>query len=392
VQTVTYTTTENGREIAVSYRTDNLTGQRISDYTVSYMLNSCTTVSYYLNDRKQVVKNNEGNISYTVAYSYTDDFGNVASARVDIVYDDIPPVVEILSPEGNASFNTNAITVKWTVNGIEQDTLTLQRLEKGPNMIVRKYVDKAGNKSLDTVFVWMKEAKDIDVNIVHPVTVVDKEKVEEYYSDGHKYDQKKPYRLQVTDPATGKLPETIGVGFKVDIALPSVSATGGLATLDDIVRGGMIPVDDDGNVVGASTKGIPVDRYVEEHCTDEFKEEYSKNGMNIPLYDVTYKMHLWIYTTQANYVNDFHVEYTLNDQDKVTDAGTVQLVLDWLADRDGNVKAENGKALGTSSYITKLFAKSIARHRCDYKEQVKGDKTVKREDNMTIFGYKRPKN
>lgn len=34
---------------------------------------------------------------------------------------------------------------------------------------------------------------------------------------------------------------------------------------------------------------------------------------------------------------------------------------------------------------------SVAKHRCDYKEQKKGDKTVKKEDNMKTFGYKRPK-
>jgi hypothetical protein len=237
----------------------------------------------------------------------------------------------------------------------------------------------------------MKEAKDIDVSIIHPVTEVDKDKVEEYYGDGNKYDTKKPFTVKFTDPKEGELPETIGVGFKIDIALPSVSATGGLATLDDIVKNGQIPVDDKGNIVGASTKGIPVDQYVSEHCTAEFQEDYRKNGLNITLYDVKYTMHLWVYTTQANYVNDFYVEYDLNDQAKATEAGTVQMVVDWLADRDGNVKAKNGKALGTSSYITKLYSKSVAKHRCDYKEQVKGDKTVKKDDDMTIFGYKRPK-
>lgn len=75
----------------------------------------------------------------------------------------------------------------------------------------------------------------------------------------------------------------------------------------------------------------------------------------------------------------------------VSDAGTVTMVVDYLADRDGNVKAKNHKALGTSSYITKLFSKSVAKHRCDYKEQVKGDRTVKKDQDMTIFGYKRPK-
>lgn len=36
-------------------------------------------------------------------------------------------------------------------------------------------------------------------------------------------------------------------------------------------------------------------------------------------------------------------------------------------------------------------SKSVTKHRCDYKEQKKGDKTIKKEDNMKTFGYKRPK-
>ena len=390
VQTVTYTKKVNGKDVVVSYKTDNLTGQKIGDYEVSYMIDSCTKVTYSVDDNKKIVKNKEGNIAYTIAYEYTDDYGNKASAKVEIIFDDIPPKVEILNPTPMESFNTNAIPVKWTVNGEVQDTLTLQRLEKGVNHIIRRYVDKAGNVAEDTITVIMKEAKDIDITLVHPVTKVDKDKVDEYYSNGHKYNDKKPYDVKFVDPKNDTLPETIGVGFKVDIVLPSVSPTGSLATLDDIVKNGMIPVDDKGNIVGASTKGIPVETYVAEHCTDEFKEDYKKNGLNIPLYDVTYNLHLWVYTNNANYVNDFNIEFTLNDEAKTTSAGTVQMVIDWLSDKDGNVKAKNGHALGTGAYITKLWSKSIAKHRCDYKEQKKGDRTVKKDDTMKIFGYKRP--
>ena len=389
VQTVTYTVKQDGKEITISYKTDNLTGQRIGDYKVSYKIDSCTTVSYYLNDNKKIVKNKEGNIAYTINYEYTDDFGNKASSKVDIIFDNIPPKVEILTPKEMEKFNTNAIPVKWTVNGETQDTLTLQRLEKGLNTVIRRYVDKAGNVSADTVMVFMNEAKDIAIEIVNPVTEVNQDKVDSFYSEGNKYDPKKPYT--VTTLKGDDKPEPVGIGFKVDIVLPSVNPTGGLATLDDIVKNGMIPVDDKGNIVGASTKGIPVDDFVEQHCTDEFKKDYKKNGLRIPLYDVTYHLHLWIYTNTANYVNDFNVEYTLNDEDEVTSAGTVTMVLDWLTDKDGNVKAKNGHALGTSAYLTKLFSKSIAKHRCDYKEQKKGDKTVKKEEDFTTFGYKRPK-
>ena len=390
VQTVSYTKKVNGKDVVVTYKTDNLTGQKIGDYEVSYMVDSCTKVTYTMNDKKQIIKNYEGNIAYTITYDYVDDFGNKASASVEIVYDDIPPKVEILEPYEHEIFKTNAITVKWTVNGEVQDTLTLQRLEKGPNTIIRRYVDKAGNVSADTVWVIMKEAKDIDITIIHPVTEINKDKVDEFYSTGEKYDPKKPYKVTIVNPKDDSLPETIGIGFKIDIALPSVSPTGGLADLSDIVKNGQIPVDDKGNVVGASNLSIPVEKYVEEHCTAEFQEDYRKNGLNIPLYDVKYNLHLWVWTTTANYVNDFNVEYTLNDQEMTSEAGTVQMVVDWLADKEVAVRAKGGKALGTGAYIVKLYSKSVAKHRCDYKDQVKGDKTVKKEENMKTFGYKRP--
>ena len=388
IQTVTYTKKVNGKDVVVSYKTDNLTGQKIGDYEVSYMIDSCTKVTYNVDDKKKIVTNKEGNIGFTISYEYTDDYGNKASANVDIVYDDIPPVVEILDPYEMQKFNTNAINVKWTVNGEVQDTLTLQRLEKGINWIIRRYVDKAGNEACDTITVLMHEAKDIEIEIVHPVTEINQDKIDSFYSAGNKYNDKKPYNI--TTLKGDEKPDPVGIGFRVDIALPSVNPTGGLATLDDIVKNGQIPVDDKGNIVGASTKGIPVDQYVEEHCTEEFQKDYKKNGLNIPLYDVTYNLHLWVWTTSANYVNDFNVEYTLNDQDVVSDAGTVAMVVDWLADKEGAVRARNGHHLGTGAYITKLYSKSVAKHRCDYKEQRKGDKTVKKEEDLTTFGFKRP--
>lgn len=389
-QLVSYKTKQDGKDVTISYLADNMTGNRISNYTVTYNIDSNTTVSYELNDKKKIVKNEEGNITFTVGYKYEDDYGNKATASVEIVYDDILPKVKISDPIRGQSYNTNAIPVTWTVNGIVQDTLNLQRLEKGVNYVIRRYVDKAGNVSADTVKVIMKEAKDINIELVHPVTMVDQDKVDEYYSSGHKYNDKKPYDVKFVDPKNDTLPDVIGIGFKVDIVLPSVSPTGSLATLDDIVKNGQIPVDDEGNIVGASTKGIPVDQYVEEHCTEEFQKEYKKNGLNIPLYDVKYNLHLWVYTNAANYVNDFNIEITLNDEAKTTSAGTVQMVIDWLADTDGTVKAKNKHALGTGAYLTKLYSKSIAKHRCDYKEQRKGDKTVKKDETMKIFGFKRP--
>ena len=71
---------------------------------------------YDLDDKKKVVKNKEGNVAYTVKYDYTDEYGNKASAEVEIVFDDIPPKVEIRTPNSMEHFNTNAIKVENNTN------------------------------------------------------------------------------------------------------------------------------------------------------------------------------------------------------------------------------------------------------------------------------------
>lgn len=387
-QTVTYTIKQDGNEITISYKTDNLTGQRIGDYKVSYNIDSCTTVSYYLDDDKKIAKNKEGNIAYTINYEYTDDFGNKASSKVDIIFDDIPPKVKILTPNEMENFNTNAIAVKWTVNEETQDTLTLQRLEKGFNYIIRRYVDKAGNVAADTVRVLMKAAKDIAIEIVNPVTEVNQDKVDSFYSEGNKYNDKKPYTI--TTLKSDDKPDPVGIGFKIDIALPSVSATGNVSTLADIIKNDKIPVDEKGNVVGASNLGISVEEYINENCTDDFRQDYHKNGTNIPLYSVKYNLHLWIYTSNANYVNDFEINYDIDSKTEANAASIANFVIDWVPEKDGNVKANNQHSLGTGAYLVKLYSKSTAICRCGFKNQKAGDKITKKEYNLKSFGYKRP--
>ena len=390
VQTITYTKKVNGKEVVVTYKIDNLSGQRIGDYDVSYMIDSCTKVTYKVNDKNQIVKNKEGNIGYTITYDYTDEYGNKATSSIDIVYDDIAPNVEIISPTKSEHFNTNAINVMWTINGEIQNTLNIQRLEKGVNWVIRRYVDKAGNVSADTVMVFMNEAKDIDITIINPVTEINQVKVDEYYSSGNKYDTNKPYKVTTVDPKDNKLPETIGVGFIVNIALPSINATGNVSTLYDIIKNDKVPVDDKGNVVGASNLSIPVEEYINENCTDDFRQDYHKNGTNIPLYNVKYNLHLWMYTSNANYVNDFEIIYDIDSKTEANEASIAKFVIDWIPEKDGNVKAKNQKSLGTGAYLVKLYSKSTAIYRCGFKKQKAGDKIIKKEYNLKSFGYKRP--
>ena len=390
IQTVTYTKKVNGKDVVISYKTDNLTGQKIGDYEVSYMIDSCTKITYFVNDEKKIVTNKEGNIGYTISYEYTDEFGNKATASVEIIYDDIPPKVEIQSPYEMQKFNTNAIPVKWTVNGVTQDTLTLQRLEKGVNYVIRRYVDKAGNESADTIVVIMTEAKDIEVSIVYPVTEINQDKIDSYYSEGNKYNPKQPYTI--TTLKGDEKPDPVGIGFKVDIALPSVNPTGNISLLSDIAKNGKIPVDNNGEVVGASNITVDVDDFINEHCTDEFKQDYNKNGLDIPLYNVTYELNLWIYTSNAHYVNDFTIKHTVDAKTEANSVGLVDMVIDWIPDKDGNVKAANKHSIGTGAYLVKLYSKSTSIHRCDFKNQKKGEKIVKKEYDIKSFGYKRKVN
>ena len=387
-QTVSYVVKQDGKELTISYLVDNLTGQRLTNYQIAYSIDSCTTVTYELNDDKKIVKNKEGNIEYTIKYEYTDDFGNKAYSTVRVVYDDIPPKVEILSPYAMETFNTNAITVKWTVNGEKQDTLTLQRLEKGFNYIIRRYIDKAGNVDSDTVMVLMKEAKDIAITIVNPVTEVNQDKVDSFYNEGNKYNDKKPYII--TTLKSDDKPDPVGIGFKIDIALPSISPTGNVSTLSDIIKNDKIPVDEKGNVVGASNFGISVEDYINENCTDDFRQDYHKNGTNIPLYSVKYNLHLWIYTSNANYVNDFKINYDIDSKTEANAASIATFVIDWVPEKDGNVKAKNQHSLGTEAYLVKLYSKSTAICRCGFKNQKAGDKITKKEYTLKTFGYKRP--
>lgn len=383
IQTVSYKTKDG---ITISYKADNMTGERLSNYIVTYNIDSNTTVSYELDDDKKVIKNKEGNIKFIVGYNYEDDYGNKASASVEIIFDNIVPVVKILNPTDKDIFNTNAASVKWTVNGEKQDTLNLQRLEVGYNYIIRRYVDKAGNVGADTVKVLMKEAKNLAISIVYPVTKIDQDKVDSFYAENP--NPKKSYT--VTTLKSDEKPNPIGIGFKVDIVLPSVSPTRNISTLSDIIKNDKIPVDDKGNVVGASNLSIPVEKYIIENCIDDFRQDYHKNGTNIPLYNVKYNLHLWIYTSTANYVNDFEINYDIDSKTEANAAGIANFVIDWVPEKDGNVKAKNQHSLGTGAYLVKLYSKSIVINRCGFKNQKAGDKITKKEYNLKSFGYKRP--
>ncbi len=471
--TVTYKTVVDDQEVEVSYIADALTGEILAkgpngelmyqgasskgsksgkgkdsekNSNVSEGIFSVTTVSidglgmptvvsYAVDEKGNMVKNAEGDIGYAVTYTYKNIYGNFATESVFIVLDQTTPTVEILSPITYSIVRSNFVEVKWTVNGVEQDSLTIQGLEKGPNIIVRFYRDKAGNEASDTVSVMMKDSKSVNIAVEQPVTEIDKDKVEEYYSVNPPK-KGETFAVSIKNPSTGKEVETlIGGSFKtkegsgeepypgmeeghlgptlaLDIKLPVIvpkagyGTVSGLATLDDIVvSDGMIPLE---GVDADNATKISVEEYVEKYCEDGVKIPSDISQFN--LYDSKLHAKIWVYTSLGNFVDYFNFKQDLNDPSFTDEAGVLNLYFEQKPDKNGFVKADNGKQYATGAYVYKVEATIRSKLRCtlpssdfnakQYKEtgdgfgpsaKRKGDVIKNSDELLKSFGYRRPK-
>lgn len=469
--TVTYKTKIGKREVELSYQADAMTGEILAKgpsgelmvqgaSTAKYSTKKCkkdstcvknpnvgegiftvtttsidklgspTVVSYAIDEKGNMVKNAEGDIGYSVTYTYKNIYGNFAIESVFIVLDQTFPVVEILSPGKGQVIRSNYVEVVWTVNGVKQDTLTMQGLEKGLNPIVRFFRDKAGNEASDTVAVIMKDSKSVDISVVNPVTEMDKEKVEEYYAD-HAPKKGQTFAVSIKNPTTEEEVETlIGGSFKtkkgsgkepypgkdtqhlgptlaMDIKLPVVYGVRGLATMDDLMTSdGMIPLE---GVDAKNSHKISAEEYVEKYCEDGTKVPTDFSQFN--LYDSKLSVKIWVYTSLGNFVDYFSFKQDLNDPTFTDDAGLLQMYFEQKPDKDGYVKADNGKQYATGAYVYKVEASLRSKLRCtlpasDYsyeQEQKtgdgfsssakrKGDVVKNSDDLLKSFGYRRPRN
>ena len=469
--TVTYKTKIGKREVELSYQADAMTGEILAKgpsgelmvqgaSTAKYSTKKCkkdstcvenpnvgegiftvtttsidklgspTVVSYAIDEKGNMVKNAEGDIGYSVTYTYKNIYGNFAIESVFIVLDQTFPVVEILSPGKGQVIRSNYVEVVWTVNGVKQDSLTMQGLEKGLNPIVRFFRDKAGNEASDTVAVIMKDSKSVDISVVNPVTEMDKEKVEEYYAD-HAPKKGQTFAVSIKNPTTEEEVETlIGGSFKtkkgsgkepypgkdtqhlgptlaMDIKLPVVYGVRGLATMDDLMTSdGMIPLE---GVDAKNSHKISAEEYVEKYCEDGTKVPTDFSQFN--LYDSKLSVKIWVYTSLGNFVDYFSFKQDLNDPTFTDDAGLLQMYFEQKPDKDGYVKADNGKQYATGAYVYKVEASLRSKLRCtlpasDYsyeQEQKtgdgfsssakrKGDVVKNSDDLLKSFGYRRPRN
>ena len=457
VITVSYETEVNGQKVTISYQADAATGKALNVdgnggfvatknadsstgiYKVSYEYTDKKTgnaveLTYVVDKKGNLVKNPEGDRGYQVSFTYVDKYGNAAKQAVFVVLDQTLPTVEILSPIDNQVSHANFVNVEWTVNGEKQDTLTMQGLVKGPNIIVRFYKDKAGNVAADTVRVFMKEGKDLDISVERPVTIVTKDKVDEYYADNPP-EKGQTYAVSVKNPTTKEEVETlIGGSFKtkkgsgekpyanvksskhlgptliLDVTLPTINdgksgTVSGLATLDDLLLSNG-KISSAGIGVDTSKLDAAAKKGYTEYSVDEYVAKYCQDGTKVPsdlsqfnLYNSSVKINIWVYTTLGNFVGKYSFTQELNDPSFANEAGLTQLYFEMKPDKDGYVHAENKKLLATGAYVYKVEAKLLNELRCTLPPlnegsttKTKGDVTKSNEELLKPFGYKRPAN
>ena len=442
---VSYTVKIGGKDVTVSYYADASTGERVTlktglsdsesvlsadgddvtgTYKVSYKYTdkngNAVDVSYYLDEKGKIAKNSDGNIGYNVAYTYVNKFGNSSRKEVFIVLDQKGPVVKIETPYDGEVLTSNFTVVKWTVNGVVQDTLSIQGLENGSQTIIRVFRDKAGNESSDSVTVMVKNVKDINIDVEKPVTLVDRDSIVKYYDKNHKpkkdqnysvtfFNHKKNAETEAIVGIKGKakdgsgeepypgLEGHLGPTLAVDARVPVVNAMGGLATLDDIVSaGGMVALE---GLDAANGKKVSVNDYVDKYCTDEFKESMKSDYSKMNLYWTTIKVNIWVYTNTGAFSDFYSFDYDLDNPDYVNDAGLLKLFFEMKPDENGDVRTKKGRLYGTGAYLFKTEVKMTSKLRCTLppvsldKADKKKNAVIKSNDQLLkSFGYRRPVN
>lgn len=440
VYMVTYVTLVDGKEVSISYTVDALSGDHLMvdsegryltqgaaskkgvnavPYTVSYDYKdsngNTVNMSYGVDEDGSLVRTESGDIGYRVSYTYVNEYGNSATKSVFVVLDQIGPKVEIISPRNSSVHRANFVEVIWEVNGVEQDTLKLQSLDKGANRVFRYYKDKAGNVAYDSILVFMKDAKDVDVAEERPVTVMSKDKVDEYYASNAPVKNQK-YAVSVRNPKTGTEVETLkggsfgkkdgsgkapypgmeekghlGPTLVVDIKLPVVNAVGGLATLDDLIGAdGKVAID---GIDAKNSRKIPIDEYVSTYCEKGF--DYSKPE-EANLYDITSNVKIWIYTNLGNFVDYFSFSQKMNDPSYTDDVGQLQMFFEQKPDKNGDIRDANGRVYATGAYLYKVDVGMKPKLRCtlppvdDKNGKKKGPMRATDDRMLKPFGYMRP--
>lgn len=296
--------------------------------------------------------------------------------------------VKILSPINNQVIQTkNSVDVAWTIDGVEQELLTKQRLEKGPNLIVRCFYDKFGNSACDTVHVFGKASQNIELS--HDTIInVSKKDVLNYYKNnppkkgetfvvsiqnfstnneeeiliGGQLDSKDKNYKGVLNPVH------LGPTFTLNIAHPVVISTGGLATLDDILLsddkissvGMKIDTSKLSSIAKTDYKEYSITEYINQFC--ESGTPITNNPAQFNLYSTTVDIDVTIYLPSSS--EHFSFKLDMNKPDFVDEAGNAVLSIELKPDAEGSIKpvAKNFTSL---FYTYKINVSTKSKLRCN---------------------------
>ena len=93
--------------------------------------------------------------SNTITRSATDVAGNTGTATISGILDTEAPVIAITSPADGYLTNNSALTITWSVDGVEQTEQTAVTLTEGENTVTRTSTDAAGNTGIATIHVTL---------------------------------------------------------------------------------------------------------------------------------------------------------------------------------------------------------------------------------------------
>ena len=152
-------------------------------------------------------------------------------------------------------------------------------------------------------------------------------------------------------------------------------------------------------VDAANSRKVSVSEYVEQYCTDEFKQSMTSDYSKMNLYWTTLKVKIWVYTNTGEFTDYFSFDYDLNDPEYVNDAGLLKFFFELKPNEDGDVRTNEGHLYGTGAYIFKTEVKMSSKLRCDLptspdeenKDNKKKNAVIKSSDELLkSFGYRRP--
>jgi len=354
----------------------------------------------------------------TVNYTWTDEYGNSQTGTIHVYLDTIPPIVKILKPKDSTTTSLYVVPVVWTVNGHLMDTLNMQTLVVGPNMIVRGYRDRAGNVGYDTVYITLKDnSKDIHLDLEQSLVLQDSRKTSLYYSENPpKSDElfalslvntqtgteekvlygsgAKAETADGSEPYPGHAGKHLGPTLRIDVKLPQM---GGVDAAGN-ARGGDIQslVQHDGLIsLSAGSKSdseLTVSEYVQNHClADAFDSLTAAELLTSSIYKSQLVLEVSIYDGLGQFVDNMNVTQKINNSKYLNDGGVLTAFFEIKPSADGGLRSQSGREYGTGAYVIRGAVRSISTLQCDLPGIARGERITYASEMLQKFGYRRDK-